>query len=55
MFKKTVSSDDIVHFIDEENFLNYVYILSVVLLPTQKVLQNSNRSTKNGETFPGPL
>ena len=54
-FKKTVSFDDIVHFIDEEDIVTYEKILVVVLLSTLKLLQKSERSTENGITFPDPV
>ena len=54
-FKKTVSFDDIVHFIDEENIVTYKKVLIVVLLSTLNLLQKSDRSTENGITFPDPV
>ena len=53
-FKKTVSIDDIVHFIDKENIVTYVALI-VVLLSTPKLLQKLDRSTENVITFPEPV
>ena len=52
--KKTVSFDDVVHFIDEENIVTFVDFdcgITVCL----KLLQKSDRSTENGVTFPDPV
>ena len=52
--KKTVSFDDVVQSIDEENIVTYLDFI-VVLLPSLKLLQKSDRSTENGITFPDPV
>ena len=52
--KKTVSFDDVVHFIDEENMVTYVDLI-VALRISLKILQNSERSTENRITFPDPV
>ena len=53
-FKKTVSSDDIVHFIDEENIVTYVHF-DCKVASTLKLVQKSDRPTENGITFPDPV
>ena len=47
--KKTVSFDDVVHFIDEENIVTYVSRSSL------KLLQKSDRTTGNGIILPDPV
>ena len=54
-FKKTVSFDDIVHFIDEENIVRHMMILIVLLLSTLKLPQKTDRSTEKGSTIPDPV
>ena len=51
--KKTVSIDDVVHFIDEGNMMTYGSV--VVLRSSLKLLQKSHRSTEKGSTFPDPV
>ena len=52
--KKTVSFDDVVHFIDKENVVIYVdFDCVITFLP--KRLQKTDRSTENGITFPDPV
>ena len=51
---KTVSFDDVVHFIDEENIVTYVDF-DCGLTFFLKLLQKSDRSTWNGITFPDPV
>ena len=53
-FKKTVSFDDIVLFIDEENIVICVQI-DCGIFSTLKVLQKLDRSTENRETIPDPV
>ena len=50
--KKTVSFDDVVHFIDEENMVTYVDFDCGSYL---ELLQKSDRSTEIGITFPDPV
>ena len=52
--KKTVSFDDVVHFIDEENMVTYVdFDCGITFF--LKLLQKSDRSNENGITFPDPV
>ena len=53
-FKKTVSFDDIVHFIDEENVVTYENF-DCGISSNLKLLQKTDRSTENGITFPDPV
>ena len=51
--KKTVSFDDLVHFIDEENMVTCIdFDCGITFL--LKLLQKSDRSTENGIIFPDP-
>ena len=53
-FKKTVSSDGIVHFIDEENNMTYVdFLRGITFYPETPT--KSDTSTENGITFPDPV
>ena len=52
--KKAVSSDDVVHFIDEENMVTYVDFDCGITF-SLKILQNLDRSTENRSTFPDPV
>ena len=52
--KKTVSFDDIVHFIDEENMVTYVDFDCGITF-SLKILQKLDRSTENRITFPDPV
>ena len=52
--KKTVSFDDVVHFIDEENMVTYAdFDCGITFLP--QTPKKSDRSTENGITFPDPV
>ena len=53
-FKKTVTLDDILQFMDEENIVTD-QDFDLVLLSSVKLLQESERSTEDGETFPDPV
>ena len=53
-FKRTVSLDNIVHFIDEENVVTYENF-DCGISSTLKLLQKTDRSTENGITFPDPV
>ena len=55
--KKTVSFDDVVHFIDEENMVTYVdFDCGITFFPeTPTKLQKSDRAAENGITFPDPV
>ena len=53
-FKKTVSFDDIEHFIDEENVVTYENF-DCGISSNLKLLQKTDRSTENGITFPDPV
>ena len=53
-FKETVSFDDKVHFIDEENIVTYVGLI-LVLLCILKHQQNPDTSTAIGKTLPDPV
>ena len=49
--EKTVSFDDVVHFIDDENIVTYVdFDCGITFLPETPT--KSHRSTENGITFP---
>ena len=50
-FEKTVSFDDIVHFIDEENIAKYMDFDCGITF-NLKFSQNSNRSSQDGIIFP---
>ena len=51
IFKKTVSFDDIVHFIDEANTMTYVdFDCGITFYPEAPT--KLERSTENGKTFP---
>ena len=52
--KKTVSFDDVVHFIDEENMVTYVdFDSGITFFPETPT--KSDRSSENGITFPDPV
>ena len=52
--KKTVSFDDVVHLIDEENMVSYVDIdCGITFFPETPT--KSDKSTENGITFPDPV
>ena len=53
-FKKTVSFDDIVHFIDEEDIVTYEdFDCGITFYPETPT--KSQRSTENAITFPDPV
>ena len=54
IFKKTVSFDDFVHFIDDENIVTYTdFDCGFTFYPETPT--KSDRSTENGITFPDPV
>ena len=51
---KTVSFDDVVHFIDEENMVTYVdFDCGITFFPETHT--KADKSTENGITFPDPV
>ena len=54
-FKKTVSFDDIVHFIDEEDILAYEDFDCAITFYPETPTKKTDRSTENGITFPDPV
>ena len=52
--KKTVSFDDVLHFIDKENMVTYADFDCGITF-SLKLLQKSDRSTENGITIPCPV
>ena len=54
-FTRTVSFDDIVHFIDEESIVTYVdFDCGFTFYPATST-KKRDRSTENGITFPDPV
>ena len=52
--KKTVSFDDVVHFIDKENMVTYVdFDYGITFFPETPT--KSDRSSENGITLPDPV
>ena len=55
LFPRRRFFDDIVHYIDDENVVTYVYFDCGNNFPQRKLVQKLNRPTENGKTFPDPV